>query len=164
MPGEKGGAVPVVQDFDSDILQARVSFAGVRRFPLLRSIPYMTGWRPSLKLKITLKNTRYRIDQILIESDSPMAARETVWQTKKVATTYDILLPILFHGGSYTYYLNVGLKYDGDTDIYVGDKIMTTGHVPYQENVTMWILSTFGAALLGGLVTYVVVRLLGCTP
>ncbi len=166
----RGGTMPQVYDItEYPEVEMYVKFRGKRGWHLwgwypFNWIPYITGSRPGITFRVSLKDDTYRIRtgglQITHDNVPPAPGIATlVWppyqqRENKLDYTYSVLLPTLINSGQHNYYLSIPLvhKHDGKVSLpFRGGIIMSTGYVPYKEKAfissTIILLPLLGVCL-----------------
>ena len=72
--------MPSIRNFEDSRIVVVTKLGGIRRIPLLRWIPFITGQIPKIVLVIKAKDTKYKIEQITIECDAPKHRDDTLFE------------------------------------------------------------------------------------
>ena len=166
----RGGMMPEVYNItEYPEVEVYVKFRGKRGWHLWRWypfcwIPYITGSRPSIAFRISLKDDKYWIgvEGFHITHDNVPPApgiASLVWPPYqqiegKLDYTYSVPLPPLINSGQHNYYISIPLEYEHKgtpSRKPRGGIIMSTGYVPYKEKISIGsvviLLPLLGACL-----------------
>ena len=159
-PDAKGGFMPQVYEFEDERVKTRVRLLGVRRFFLLKWLPFLTESKPKIGISISLKTLEFKVEDISVDCEAPKKEKTYLYPDDygrclgKLETDgreHRVTFPVVDRSGLYEYHLHVRMSYkrNGNThEISSFGKIMSTGNVPYVENFTMYVVSAIcGAGL-----------------
>lgn len=150
--------MPQINNFEDERIKAIANFRGIRRCFLFRWIPFVTGGKPKISLKIESKQSKFKVKTVSIDCDAPKHREDSLYETNygwftkdfKVNEKYEITLPMLDRAGNYEYRMNVHMKYTykgKETDeygnpytIHSSGKIMSTGKVSWVETIITSLL------------------------
>lgn len=151
-PKATEGLLPQINNyFEDERIKIIANFRGIRRCKFFRWLPFTTGCSPKVNLTVYQKPSKFKVDTISIDCDPPKHRENGLYEESygwftndvKLGHRYEIILPKLDRAGNYEYRVNIGMKYKHKGEIYSINstkKILSTGSVPYVENVSMYVL------------------------
>jgi len=139
----EGEPMPQIGNCEDGYVKVTAEFGGIRKYKLLRWIPFTTGCRPKIAMTLRPKQIQLEVQSIAVDCYVRRPKEESWhevgrgWSTNdaRLEKKYEITLPALDTRGYHEYKVRIFVKLEHDEPCRIVGTIMYTGHVYSLESI-----------------------------